>query len=620
MINAKSPDLFGWIHFDSAVPVGAEAITAMKAAAPTSLLKLEEKSQFSLATNGNTSTSKDTGIAAAVVGSPYWDDPSLHDLTGQFGAAHTIIQAYQTYGEEFLCKLRGSYVVALVDPVNQRALIATDRFCQHSLYYRFVNRQLVFGTSARIVLAHPDINTSIDAQSIYDYVFFHMVPSPISIHRGLRKLPAASVLTLEQGVITSRNHWSPTFDETNKLPFEAKQESLQSNLRQSVARQLRQHEGKRIGSFLSGGLDSSTVTGHLAELTEKSAPAFSIGFSAKGYDEMAYARTVAHHFGVELYEYYVTPQDVTDALPRIATSYDEPFGNSSALPAWFCAQMAAREGIELLLAGDGGDELFGGNERYAKQLVFERFSQLPAIGRNSLEWTINRLPSSFKVLQKAKSYIEQAKIPLPDRLQTYNYLQRHGASDVFTADFLQGIQTEHPFHLMRNNYFQLPDVHPLNAMMHLDWQFTLADNDIRKVSHMCARSGVEVAYPMLDDGLVDFSCTISSKEKLSKGNLRDFYKRSLRGWLPDTTIDKSKQGFGLPFGIWLKEHAPLRDLSDDLLESLKGRYIVKDNFIDELRRLHRSTHAHYYGELIWVLVILEMWLSSWPQHHGTPNY
>ncbi|NIB43114.1 asparagine synthase [Pseudomaricurvus alkylphenolicus] len=582
----------------------------MKLAVSSSALETRIDPQFSLATNGSTHSCKDTLIVAAIVGSPFWSDPALQDLHDQYDAAHSLVQAYQAYGDECLCKLRGSYALALVDPVNKRALVATDRFCQHSLYYQVIDRQLIFGTSARVVVAHPDVNVALNAQSIYDYIFFHMIPSPVSIYKGLHKLQAASVLTLEQDSVSSRSHWSPTFTETNNQPFESKQDSLQSALRQSVKRQLQQYEGKKIGSFLSGGLDSSTVTGHLAELTERSAPAFSIGFSAEGYDEMAYARTVSRHFGVELHEYYVTPQDVTDALPSIATSYDEPFGNSSALPAWFCAQMASREGMDLLLAGDGGDELFGGNERYAKQLVFERFYHLPPIGRSALEWTINRLPTSPKLLQKAKSYIQQAKIPLPDRLQTYNYLQRHNPSEVFTSDFLANIETEHPFALLRDNYFQLTDIHQLNAMMRLDWQFTLADNDIRKVSHMCSQSGIEVAYPMLDDDLVDFSCKIPSREKLLKGNLRDFYKRSLRGWLPDATIDKTKQGFGLPFGVWLKEHTTLRNLSDDLLESLKTRGIIRIKFIDEIKRLHRSTHAHYYGELIWVLIILEAWLNS----------
>ena len=147
-------------------------------------------------------------------------------------------------------------------------------------------------------------------------------------------------------------------------------------------------------------------------------------------------------------------------------------------------------------------------------------------------------------------------------------------------------------------------------MLYLDWQYTLADNDLRKVSHMCAIANVDVRYPMLDDQLIEFSCRVPSNTKLRGQQLRDFYKSSLRGWLPDATIDKPKQGFGLPFGVWLKEYTPLRELGYDSLTEFKKRNIIRADFIDELMKLHQNTHAHYYGEFIWVLVVLELWLEK----------
>jgi asparagine synthase (glutamine-hydrolysing) len=367
-------------------------------------------------------------------------------------------------------------------------------------------------------------------------------------------------------------------------------------------------------AFLSGGLDSSTVTGMLAEVSEHQASAYSIGFSAEGYDEMAFARTAARHFNVKLHEYYVTPQDVVDALPLVATSYDEPFGNSSALPAYFCAKVAAENGVQTLLAGDGGDEFFGGNERYISQRVFEHYTSVPRVLRRGLiEPIVKALPHQLPLVAKANSYIEQANTPLPDRLQSYNFLHRHAAEEIFSADVLQQVDTSLPLELLRSIYRRPHDASDLNRMLYLDWQITLADNDLRKVSHTCALAGVDVVYPMLDDDLVEFSCQVPTAWKINGNNLRHFYKQSLRGWLPQETIDKRKQGFGLPFGVWMRTYTPLRELAYDNLLKLKNRGIVRPEFIDKAIAMHQSEHAAYYGELVWILTVFELWMS---RHQG----
>ncbi len=147
-------------------------------------------------------------------------------------------------------------------------------------------------------------------------------------------------------------------------------------------------------------------------------------------------------------------------------------------------------------------------------------------------------------------------------------------------------------------------------MLYFDWQYTLADNDIRKVSHMCAVAGVEVTYPMLDESLLRFSLEIPSNLKLKGGNLRHFYKAALTNWLPQETIDKKKQGFGLPFGVWMQTHKPLQELAyESLLELKKTRYF-NNGFLDHAIELHRKGHAAYYGELIWILMVLQLWMAK----------
>jgi asparagine synthase (glutamine-hydrolysing) len=203
-------------------------------------------------------------------------------------------------------------------------------------------------------------------------------------------------------------------------------------LAEAVARQL---DGSRPAAFLSGGTDSSTVAGLIGEVSGRPAATYSIGFDAKGYDEMAYARIAAQRFGCEHHEYYVTPDDLVQGIPALAAHHDQPFGNSSALPAYICALRAREDGVTRLLAGDGGDELFGGNTRYAKQRVFDWYQLVPAGLRSGLleplssdGGALDRLP----LLRKGASYVRQARVPMPDRLQTYNLLQRLGQTDVLT--------------------------------------------------------------------------------------------------------------------------------------------------------------------------------------------
>ncbi|WP_202410232.1 asparagine synthase-related protein [Pseudomaricurvus sp. HS19] len=603
--------IFGWFSLSRTTGSHSEDIYRMQQAVPTSLpVVVEHGSGYAIATTGAL-TIEEGELIAAVIGNPHWSDKSLQELQREQGPLAALLQAYRAYAERLFEYLWGDFSFVLIDRSQHRILLATDRFCQHTLYHSQQDDVLVFGTTARSVAAHPANKSALNPQALYDYVYFHMVPSPHCIYQGVEKLAAAHLLVSDGSHSNSRRYWLPEFHETLHRGEELLQKDLKRYLREAVRQQLVGQKGRSVGSFLSGGLDSSTVTGFLAELTDSRAPAFSIGFSAEGYDEMEYARIAAQHFGVSLNEYYVTPQDVTDALPMIATSYDEPFGNSSALPAWFCAQLAAREGIDVLLAGDGGDELFAGNERYARQLVFERYARLPGACRDLLAPAVKSLPGGVPLFRKAGSYIEQASVPLPDRLQTYNYLHRHDPAEVFCEEFLSGIDTALPIQLQRDIYGQVSTfAEPVNAMMYLDWQLTLADNDLRKVSHMCAYSGLDVRYPMLEDRLVAFSCQVPSKVKLHKGNLRDFYKRSLRGWLPDATIDKKKQGFGLPFGVWLKEYAPLQELARHHLHNLQQRGIIRPEFIARLQMLHESTHAHYYGEMVWILIVLDIWLDS----------
>jgi asparagine synthase (glutamine-hydrolysing) len=307
---------------------------------------------------------------------------------------------------------------------------------------------------------------------------------------------------------------------------------------------------------------------------------------------------------------YVSTDDVERGIDDIASIYDEPFGNSSAVPALVCARIAKSDGIDHLLAGDGGDELFAGNTRYAKQRIFELYAHLPTPLRSLAEGMLLDSPLLAKTpLRKVQSYIQQARIPLPDRFESYNFLLRETMAAIFEPEFLRRVDPEHPFSAMREPYNRIRGAATLDRMLYLDWKFTLADNDLRKVVATCNNAGVAVSFPWLDDRVVEFSTRMPADWKMRGTKLRYFAKDALKNFLPTATITKSKHGFGLPFGQWLKTSPTLQERVYHLLGELKHRGIFQPVFLDRLVAEHRSGHAAYYGTMVWVLAMLEAWFE-----------
>ncbi len=373
---------------------------------------------------------------------------------------------------------------------------------------------------------------AISPQSVFDYVYFHVIPSPSTLYRGVYKLQAGHTACYDEKGPSVRRHFAPDFSKDPPMSLDRQSVELVDKIQSAVQRSLVPNISH--GAFLSGGLDSSTVAGMLARTSEDArVPTFSIGFDADGYDEIKYARIAANHFGTASHEYYVTPGDVASSIRDIVTAFDEPFGNSSVVPVYFCAKLARENGVQRLLAGDGGDELFAGNGRYAKQLLLSvTFRCRPgfALGYWNPYWSLRlaRTPG----LAKIANYASQARIGLPDRLQSYNYLHRHAPADVFTMDFLSQVDTASPLQGLREEYDVHPEADPVDRMWFLDWKFTLHDNDLVKVNAACGFAGVDVAYPMIDPELVRFSSSIPGAVKLKGGQLRWFYKHSFKNFLP----------------------------------------------------------------------------------------
>ena len=553
----------------------------------------------------------ETGCIAAVLGRPRWTDVTAGEQAATWGHAAAALALHRKRGADLLQDMKGNFALVLIDTRNRRLVLAVDRCGAERLCFAQRGSLLVFSTSARAVARHPSVKAPINRQALFDYLYCHMVPSPDTAFDHVEKLLPAECVQIDGSAINRRFYWHLAYDASGAADEAGRKRQFVELVQQAVARQ---NDVRPTGAFLSGGTDSSTVSGMLGRVTGKPAETFSIGFDAQGFDELDYARITSRHFSTRAHEYYVTPDDVAEAIPLIAGAYDEPFGNASAAPTYFCAKLARESGMEIVLAGDGGDEFFGGNARYAKQGVFEHYHGLPSALRRVVEPLILNFPlgASLWPVRKAQSYVRQARIPLPDRLETYNFLHRDSLQEIFDPAFLDAVDTDRPLALMREAYSRCASPNPVERMMHLDHKFTLADNDLRKVSRMCEAAGIEVRFPFLDDDLVAFSGTLRTDQKVDGGKLRVLFKDALRGFLPDETIAKSKHGFGLPFGVWLNSHPALQSLAQDALASLAQRCIVRPAYLEHLRKEHASGHASYYGVMIWVLVQLELWL----QHNG----
>lgn len=508
-----------------------------------------------------------------------------------------------------LSKLRGGYAIAMVALESSEAVLATDRFGIGSLYFAYSDAGMAFASEVLPLRSNPFSVTTTRSQSIFDYLYFGMIPGPDTIYREVYRLEPGHILEFNSGRVQSGAHRpNPPFSGRERTPSAAELlDCVRSGVADSIA------DGEEVGCFLSGGLDSSTVTGFAGEVTGMPPRAYSIGFDAEGFDEMEYARTAARHFGAKHSEYYVTPKDVVDLLPKLAGVYGMPFGNSSVVPTYYCAKLAREDGIDKLLAGDGGDELFGGNTRYATQLAYAKYDALPAsVRRLVIEPLVDVVPDKawFWPIHKVRRYVDQARVQMPDRLETYNFLHMLGIRTVLEPQFLESVDVCSPRVQQREYYESIDACGMLDKILELDIKYTLADNDLQKVTRMCALASVEVAYPLLTEELHQLARRLPGREKTTLLRLRPYFRRSLRGFLPDETLKKSKHGFGLPVGDWLVSDKPFGGMARDLLTDLKGRGVVRADFLDDLIGTKLQDHPKYYGGLVWLFMVLELWMRE----------
>jgi asparagine synthase (glutamine-hydrolysing) len=602
--------IFGWLGNTG---LHQDLIFSMKRAAnlaPSTQTSEYSSQIFGLAgcsRHGKAGIHMENGLAAALYGRPRFIDEELARIARNQGDVAAVAQGWMRHGSRLPTLMHGNFSFAVLEPVKKNTFLAIDRAGAERLCYAHRDGHLVFGSSVQSVAVHPAVGRDVDPQAIYDYLYFHAIPAPRSIYQGVNKLLPGQYVTLENGQIKTGFYWQADYS-----PVDAGFDSHRRNFRNVLDQAVRAADAPDTAAFLSGGTDSSTVVGALTAARSAPVDTFSIGFDADGFDEMEYARCAAERYGCNSHEYYLKPVDIVTAIPVIAHEYDEPFGNSSAVPTYFCAKAAREAGFLHMLAGDGGDEIFGGNARYAKQRLFEAYGHLPALLRHSLIEPMANLPglSNRFPLSKLKSYVSQASIGLPLRLETYNFLHRTPLNQIFVGDFVNAVDPSSTDAALTEVYERTSSGHYINRLMHLDLKFTLADNDLRKVATMTEAAGIEVRYPLLDDRMVEFANHLPVDYKVRGQKLRWFFKEALNDLLPEKIINKSKHGFGLPFGVWSNQYQPLGDLVGDSLSDFKKRGWVQPAYLDHMLAMQRGQHASYYGVMIWVMMMLEQWLEA----------
>jgi asparagine synthase (glutamine-hydrolysing) len=528
-------------------------------------------------------------------------------VAGDASLADLVRHLYRLHDLDFAQHLSGAFAIAIWDNTKQRLVLAIDRIGIKSLYWSQERDRFCFGSRLSSVLAGrhsvPDLNPA----ATINYLLFSMVPAPITPYLGIAKMTPGHFLICERNEIRHQSYWDARYEESRERGVAKWAQRLREAMRSSVHRHLEGCEAETSGAFLSGGTDSSSV---VAFTNEWRSPVntFSIFFEDEQYSEINYARTTALRFKTRHFERALYAPDATACIDLLADYYDEPFANSSAIGSYYCAVMAKEQGVTTLLAGDGGDELFGGNQRYADDKLFQLFHEIPGPLRSLVKAGTQILPRQGKLSLPAR-YVKRAQIPNPRRVLSYSVFLENPAADIFESGFLEEVPPSSWLSISEGHFQRAKASTELNRHLYMDLKMTLADNDLRKVQCTAELAGIKVRYPLLDHVLVEFSTTIPTRLKLKGFEKRYLFKQAMTGILPETVLYKKKHGFGVPVSKWLLHDPALSSQMRDVLadKRTQERGYFKKSFVNKLSDLHQKDDVAYHGEILWYLLILELW-------------
>lgn len=530
--------------------------------------------------------------------------------SGNSPTAELIAALYHRVGCEFVKKLEGNFSLVLWDERERRLVAAVDRFGVNRLVYFQNGRMLAIASRIDALLRTGAIAAEVNPRAIANFMNFGVNLAPDTVFAGVRRLRPGTMLVASDKATRVEPYWDMNYGPNSGADERQLAERLEAVVAEAVEHEVKNDSFTELGAFLSGGTDSSTVVGMMSRLGRGAVKTFSIGFDDERFNELSYAAITAGKFHTKHHTYRVSAADCFEALPRMVRFFDEPFANSSAIPTYFCAKLAAENGTRTLLAGDGGDELFGGNERYRTDKIFQSYQTVPRPLRKGLiEPALRLVPLEKGPLGKAKRYIRRSNIPPVERFFSYNFLLAHAIETIFETDFLESLRGYSVLEAATRYYENAPAHDHLDRLLYIDVKITLGDSDLPKVTQMAEMAGVQTRFPFLARGVAEFSGRIPANLKVKGFEKRYLFKQAFRNLLPQEVIRKKKHGFGIPVASWLKSDPKLREFSRDVLFSSRalGRGYFRRSFLEELIRMHESDESSYYGDNLWSFLMLEMW-------------
>jgi len=518
----------------------------------------------------------------------------------------TILHLYAQHGDEFLGLLNGMFAFALWDVRRRRLLVGRDRLGIKPLYLWNDGRRLVFASEAKAILALPGVGAELDRGALASYLGMGYVPAPQSIFRGVRKLPPATLLAAEGGMVAQRCYWRMPSDVDVQPSEDEWVARVRARIEESVRMQM--VSDVPIGAFLSGGIDSSAVVAFMAAHSDRPVKTYAIGFGGGTaetyYNELPYARQVAQLFGTDHHEIVVRP-DVVSLLPSLLWHMDEPVADTAFITTYLVSQFARRD-VTVILSGVGGDELFGGYRRYLGGHYQAQFNRLPRGLRRAASALGERLPSDrhsplLNALRFAKGFLSTAGLPLEERYRSY--------VEVFADDVVAELlhapcgSDDDP---IAAAFRSAPGADELNRMLAVDAQTQLPDDLLLLTDKMSMAVSLECRVPLLDHELVELAARIPEQIKIRNGRLKHVLKRALQPTLPANILHRKKRGFGTPMGAWLK--GDLAPLVNELLsaETVRARGLFRHAEIAKLIAAHAANRVDGTDRLL-ALLNLEIW-------------
>ncbi|MEW5766968.1 MAG: asparagine synthase (glutamine-hydrolyzing) [bacterium] len=525
-----------------------------------------------------------------------------------------IIHLYEDYGPDCVKYLRGMFAFAIWDNRRQRLLLARDRLGKKPLIYALTTSSLIFGSEIKTVLQDPYIKREVDLEALHHYLTYGYVPAPLTMFKGIKKLPPASILFWEKGRFKVERYWNLNYLPKLQLREEECVERLLGLLKEAT--KLRLISDVPLGAFLSGGIDSSAIVGMMAGLSDKPVKTFSIGFEEASFNELKFARLVSERFGTDHYEFMVKPEAL-EILPKLIWHYNEPYADSSAIPTYYVSRMT-RQHVTVALTGDGGDEAFAGYERYLANRIAQTYEKIPSFIREKVIFSlISQLPESTSrksFSQRIKRFTAAISEPPQRRyIRWVSIFNNQQKQELYSPEMKEKTAHLDSVNLLLDVYRQANTDNFLDATMFVDVMTYLPDDLLVKVDIASMANSLEARSPFLDHKLVEFAASLPPNLKLKGKTTKYILKNSLKKYLPRNILCRDKMGFGVPIGRWFRQE--LKDYAYEVLldDRAKNRGYFDSNSVRRILDEHTSGRIDHRHR-IWSLLNLELWHRMFIDH------